>query len=60
MAELPIATLDRAWVLLDDPETARRWLTSLGIRDVDRGYRDLRDLSRRGSSSPTGSTPAGR
>ncbi len=51
MAVLPIVTLDRAWVLLDDPETARRWLSGLGIRDVERGFRDLRDLSRRGSSA---------
>ena len=51
MAESPFATLDRAWVLLDDPETARRWLTSLGVRDVERGFRDLRDLARRGASA---------
>src|SRR4051812_25168036 len=36
--------------LLDDPETARRWLAGLGVRDPARGFRDLRDLSRRGIS----------
>ncbi len=30
--------------LLDDPERARRWLAGLGVRDVERGWRDLRDL----------------
>ncbi|MFO0956387.1 MAG: bifunctional [glutamate--ammonia ligase]-adenylyl-L-tyrosine phosphorylase/[glutamate--ammonia-ligase] adenylyltransferase [Isosphaeraceae bacterium] len=32
--------------LLDDAEAARRWLRGLGVRDVDRGLRDLRDLAR--------------
>ncbi|MEA2632618.1 MAG: [glutamine synthetase] adenylyltransferase / [glutamine synthetase]-adenylyl-L-tyrosine, partial [Chloroflexota bacterium] len=34
-------------ILLDDPEEARRWLTGLGVRDGERGVRDLRDLARR-------------
>ncbi|MDR3639190.1 MAG: bifunctional [glutamate--ammonia ligase]-adenylyl-L-tyrosine phosphorylase/[glutamate--ammonia-ligase] adenylyltransferase [Isosphaeraceae bacterium] len=38
------------WLLLniDDPEWARRWLASLGVRDTERGYRDVLDLARRG------------
>jgi glutamate-ammonia-ligase adenylyltransferase len=32
--------------LLDQPERARRWLAGLGVRDVDRAWRDLRDLAR--------------
>src|SRR4051812_28946165 len=33
--------------LLDEPGPARRWLAGLGVRDVDRGSRDLADLLRR-------------
>jgi [glutamine synthetase] adenylyltransferase / [glutamine synthetase]-adenylyl-L-tyrosine phosphorylase len=37
--------------MLDDPNAARSWLASLGVRDTDRGLRDLRDLRRRGGSA---------
>jgi glutamate-ammonia-ligase adenylyltransferase len=33
-----------------DPDDDRRWLSGLGVRDVDRGVRDLRDMARRGGS----------
>lgn len=38
------------WYLLklDDAETTCRWLAGLGLRDPERGYRDLRDLALRG------------
>lgn len=31
---------------LESPEASRLWLTGLGVRDPERGYRDLRDLAR--------------
>lgn len=34
--------------VLADVEATRRWLIGLGVRDPDRGSRDLRDLARRG------------
>ncbi len=37
-------------MMLDDPHAARSWLASLGMRDPERGLRDLRDLRRRGGS----------
>lgn len=36
---------------LDDPATTRLWLGGLGVRDTDRGARDLRDLARHASAS---------
>jgi [glutamine synthetase] adenylyltransferase / [glutamine synthetase]-adenylyl-L-tyrosine phosphorylase len=41
-------TADQFLGLLDDPESARRWLSGLGLRDPERGFRDLRDLAARG------------
>jgi glutamate-ammonia-ligase adenylyltransferase len=35
---------------LENAEATRRWLAGLGVRDPDRGHRDLRDLARRGRS----------
>ena len=36
--------------ILDRPEAAEMWLTSLGVRDAKRGRRDLRDLARHAPS----------
>ena len=33
---------------LSDPEEARKWLVGLGVRDPDRGVKDLEDLAGRG------------
>ena len=33
--------------ILDDPQTTRLWLGGLGVRDTDRGFRDVNDLARR-------------
>jgi len=41
------------WNLLDDPTQARLWLSTLGVRDAERGYRDIRDLSELGLSDVT-------
>ncbi len=38
---------DRLQRLLDDPELARLWLAGLGVRDLERSVRDLRDLAAR-------------
>jgi glutamate-ammonia-ligase adenylyltransferase len=39
--------------VLADPRTVRLWLGGLGVRDAERGYRDLRDLERTaGPSAP--------
>jgi glutamate-ammonia-ligase adenylyltransferase len=35
----------------DVPEVVQRWLASLGVRDPERGARDLADLTRRAGSS---------
>ncbi len=48
MADSPFAAADWYFLNLDDPEITRRWLDSLGVRDSERAYRDLRDLSKRG------------
>ena len=37
---------DGAWSILNDPPKARRWLSTIGVRDPEQGYRDLRDLAR--------------
>ena len=37
--------------ILNDPIAARLWLGDLGVRDPDRGLRDLRDLASSGLSS---------
>jgi [glutamine synthetase] adenylyltransferase / [glutamine synthetase]-adenylyl-L-tyrosine phosphorylase len=41
MAPSPFAAV------LDDPPACRLWLAGLGVRDADRGYRDIRDLAAR-------------
>lgn len=41
--------------ILDDPATTRLWLGGLGVRDADRGLRDLRDLAAR--AGPTAPMP---
>jgi glutamate-ammonia-ligase adenylyltransferase len=47
-----LLTTERLLAYLDDPESARRWLGGLGVRDVDRGFRDLRDLVGRAAYFP--------
>ncbi len=37
--------------LLAEPTAARLWLEGLGVRDADKGYRDLRDLAASGVST---------
>ncbi len=49
MANPPFATSDWFLHTLDDPEACRRWLAGLGLRDPERGYRDLRDMAERGT-----------
>jgi glutamate-ammonia-ligase adenylyltransferase len=49
MANFPLATPDWFFRSLDDPEVCRRWLAGLGVRDPERGFRDLRDLAVHGS-----------
>jgi glutamate-ammonia-ligase adenylyltransferase len=44
------ARADRIDALLGDPEAARLRLAKLGVRDIDRGLRDLRDIAARGGS----------
>ncbi len=48
MAAFPFATAERFRSLMDNPEMTRLWLAGLGVRDAERGYRDLRDLTRLG------------
>src|SRR5262245_8912972 len=47
---LDVSPMTAEWflVVFDDPERTRRWLSGLGVRDGERGVRDLRDLARRG------------
>jgi glutamate-ammonia-ligase adenylyltransferase len=47
MANVPLTTADWFLRALDEPEVCRRWLASLGVRDPERGYRDLRDMAGR-------------
>src|SRR4051812_25687166 len=51
MAQLPFPTPDWFLRTLDDPEACRRWLSALGLRDPERGYRDLHDLAGRGDDA---------
>ncbi|WP_435016473.1 bifunctional [glutamate--ammonia ligase]-adenylyl-L-tyrosine phosphorylase/[glutamate--ammonia-ligase] adenylyltransferase [Tundrisphaera sp. TA3] len=44
----PFATAERFSSLLENPQMAGLWLSGLGVRDAERGLRDLRDLVRRG------------
>jgi glutamate-ammonia-ligase adenylyltransferase len=44
MAASPYNTADWFETFLADPEPLRRWLAGLGVRDPDRGHRDLLDL----------------
>ncbi len=48
MPAFPFATADRFAALMGNPEMARLWLAGLGVRDAERGFRDLRDLAGRG------------
>ena len=48
MAAFPFATAERFRSLIENPEMARLWLSGLGVRDAERGFRDLRDLAARG------------
>ncbi len=48
MAAFPFATAERFALLMGNPEMTRLWLSGLGVRDAERGYRDLRDLAGRG------------
>src|SRR4051794_29117330 len=48
MATIPFATAERFTSLMETPEMARLWLAGLGVRDAERGFRDLRDLAGRG------------
>ncbi|HEY2155414.1 MAG TPA: bifunctional [glutamate--ammonia ligase]-adenylyl-L-tyrosine phosphorylase/[glutamate--ammonia-ligase] adenylyltransferase, partial [Isosphaeraceae bacterium] len=43
------------WSPVDDPARARVWLSGLGVRDPERGYRDLADVARLGLSDATAS-----
>ncbi len=51
MAATKFLTAAQLRGLLDDREAVRLWLSGLGLRDPERGYRDLRDLASRGLSS---------
>jgi len=44
-APFPTTALFRAY--LANADASRLWLTGLGVRDADRGFRDLRDIARR-------------
>jgi len=48
MAAFPFATAERFAALMANPEMVRLWLSGLGVRDAERGARDLRDLAGRG------------
>jgi len=52
MPTFPFATADRFQALIENAELTRLWLTGLGVRDAERGYRDLRDLTGRGVPIP--------
>jgi glutamate-ammonia-ligase adenylyltransferase len=47
MAAFPFETAERFRSLMENPEMARLWLSGLGVRDAERGFRDLRDLADR-------------
>src|SRR5438105_1906952 len=47
MPEESLTTAEWFLLLFEDPATTRRWLAGLGVRDTERGARDLRDLARR-------------
>jgi len=48
MPDSSLTSTDWLAILFDDPASTQRWLASLGVRDTERGARDLRDLARRG------------
>ncbi len=52
MATFPFATAERFASLMENADMARLWLAGLGVRDAERGYRDLRDLVGRGLPLP--------
>src|SRR2546427_7109934 len=45
MADPPFTTAEWFQTLVDHPESSKRWLAGLGVRDPERGFRDLRDLA---------------
>ncbi len=47
------ANADWFGALLNDPATTRLWLGGLGVHDVERGVRDLRDLAARSTDPRT-------
>ena len=47
MVEAPFPSAELLEAYLDNPEAARLWLSGLGLRDPERGLRDLRDIARR-------------
>ncbi|WP_422930287.1 bifunctional [glutamate--ammonia ligase]-adenylyl-L-tyrosine phosphorylase/[glutamate--ammonia-ligase] adenylyltransferase [Singulisphaera sp. PoT] len=51
MAEQSSAILGWLRTIHDDPELCKQWLSSLGVRDAERGARDLRDLALRTDQS---------
>ena len=48
MTGFPYETAGRFSELMANPELLRLWLTGLGVRDAERGAKDLRDLAGRG------------
>ncbi len=46
MSDAPFSSSSLFQAYLENPEVARLWLTGLGLRDPDRGLRDLRDIAR--------------
>ncbi len=50
MPTFPFVTAERFLALIENAEMTRLWLAGLGVRDAERGYRDLRDLTGRGVS----------
>jgi glutamate-ammonia-ligase adenylyltransferase len=56
MLEASLTSAEGFSILIADPTTTQRWLAGLGVRDPERGYRDLRDLARR-AGGPGGLAP---
>jgi glutamate-ammonia-ligase adenylyltransferase len=48
MPDSPLTSTDWHSILFNDPAATQRWLAGLGVRDTERGVRDLRDLAGRG------------
>src|SRR5690349_18973704 len=47
MPDDALTTADWFLTLFEDAATLQRWLAGVGVRDTERGARDLRDLARR-------------